>query len=213
MASTTILIIVLSLAISTQSILSMDILCEDLDEKSCAFSVSSSGKRCVLESRLRMSGTTTYTCGTSEIVADKIRNLLETDECIRSCGVDRQALGISSDSLLDRRFAQSLCSRACYNNCPNIVDLYFNLAAGEGVFLPMFCEMRQSGARRGMVESIGLKSSGNVPGKQALGPQSATSLDEEALSPESASLNEEALGPESASLNEEAFALESNSLY
>ncbi|GER32627.1 PAR1 protein [Striga asiatica] len=131
MASTTILIIVLSLAISTQSILSMDILCEDLDEKSCAFSVSSFEKRCVLESRLRMSGTTAYTCGTSEIVADKIRNLVETDEYIRSCGVDRQALGISSDSLLDRRFTQSLCSRACYNNCPNIVDLYFNLAAGE----------------------------------------------------------------------------------
>ncbi|CAA0816040.1 PAR1 protein [Striga hermonthica] len=197
MAPTAILVIALSLAISTQSIIGMDIRCEDLDERSCAFSVSSSGKRCVLESRLRMSGMTAYTCGTSEIVADKIRNLVETDDCVRSCGVDRQALGISSDSLLDRRFAQSLCSRACYNNCPNIVDLYFNLAAGEGVFLPRFCKMRQSGARRGMIESIGFKSSRNAGQKQTFGPQSATAIDEEALGLESASLNEEAFAPES----------------
>jgi hypothetical protein len=25
-----------------------------------------------------------------------------------------------------------LCSPECVNNCPNIIDLYINLAAGEG---------------------------------------------------------------------------------
>ncbi|GER46665.1 PAR1 protein [Striga asiatica] len=133
MAPTTLLVMVLSLAISLQGILGMDINCDTLDEKSCAFAVSSSGRRCVLENRLRLGGTIEYACGTSEIVADKITNWVETDSCISACGLDRRALGISSDSLLDGRFAQSLCSEVCYNNCPNIVDLYFNLAAGEGI--------------------------------------------------------------------------------
>ncbi|CAA0834369.1 PAR1 protein [Striga hermonthica] len=178
----------------------MEIRCQDLNENTCAYAVSSSGNRCVLESRLRMSGTTAYTCGTSEIMADKIKNMVETDECISSCGVERHALGISSDSLLDDRFARSLCSEACYSNCPNIVDLYFNLAAGEGVFLPMFCGMRQPGGRRGMIESIGLKSSRNVAQKHTFGPLSSVSLDETAFGPESASLYEEAFAPESESL-------------
>ncbi|CAA0824643.1 PAR1 protein [Striga hermonthica] len=170
MAPTTLLVIVLSLAISLQGILGTNINCDMLDEKSCAFAVSFSGRRCVLESRLRLSGTTEYACRTSEIVADKITNWVETDSCISACGLDRRALGISSDSLLDGRFAQSLCSEVCYNNCPNIVDLYFNLAAGEGVFLPRFCGVRQMGERRELVESAGIKSSYNRPNFAALGP-------------------------------------------
>ncbi|GER57854.1 PAR1 protein, partial [Striga asiatica] len=146
-----------------------NIRCEDLDRDSCAFSVSSTGKRCVLESRLLRSGLEEYNCDTSEIVADKFYNHVETDKCIRACGVDRRALGISSDSLLDRRFVASLCSDECFQKCPNIVDLYSNLAAGEGVYLMKFCEAGQSGGRRGMMEVF--KSSGAValsPGMNGL---------------------------------------------
>ena len=109
-----------------------EIACENLDKDSCAFAVSSSGKRCVLEKHVKRSGKDAYTCGTSEIEADKLKNWVETDQCIKACGLDRKSLGISSDSLLDTTFTQKLCSPQCYDSCPNIVDLFFNLAAGEG---------------------------------------------------------------------------------
>lgn len=38
--------------------------------------------------------------------------------------MDRKSLGISSDSLLDSHFTNKLCSPHCYDNCPNIVDLF-----------------------------------------------------------------------------------------
>lgn len=107
--------------------------CEDLSQDTCAFAVSSEGKRCVLEKHVRRSGEEAYTCKTSEIEGDGLtKDHIETDQCIKACGLDRKSLGISSDSLLDSRFTQNLCSPQCYQSCPNIVDLYFNLAAGEG---------------------------------------------------------------------------------
>lgn len=109
-----------------------NIACEELKEDSCAYAVSSSGKRCVLEKHVRRSGEEKYTCRASDIEADKLKDWIETDKCIKACGVDRHALGISSDSLLEPQFTHKLCSSACYRSCPNIVDLYFNLAAGEG---------------------------------------------------------------------------------
>ncbi|OMO97856.1 PAR1 protein [Corchorus olitorius] len=136
-----------------------EITCEHLDEETCAYAVSSTGKRCVLEKHVRRSGEEEYTCRTSEIEADKIKNCIETDHCVKACGLDRKSFGISSDSLLESHFTEMLCSSACYDNCPNIVDLYFNLAAGEGVFLPKLCEVRGRNARRGMAE---IKSSGFV---------------------------------------------------
>ena len=108
------------------------IACEKLDKDACAFAVSSAGKRCVLEKHVKRSGQEAYSCGTSEIEAEKLKNLIETDQCIKACGLDRKSLGISSDSLLDTTFTQKLCSPQCYDSCPNIVDLFFNLAAGEG---------------------------------------------------------------------------------
>ena len=108
------------------------IICEDLDKNSCAFAVSSSGYRCVLEMELRRSGYLELFCRTSDIEAEKVKDYIEIDECIKSCGLNRNTVGISSDSLLDSRFTQKLCSSKCYRSCPNIVDLYFNLAAGEG---------------------------------------------------------------------------------
>ena len=109
------------------------ITCENLDENTCAFTVSSSGKRCVLEKHVKRSGEEAYTCRTSEIEADKIQDLIETEQCIKGCGLDRKTLGISSDSLLEPRFTEKLCSTQCYGSCPNIIDLYFNLAAVEGI--------------------------------------------------------------------------------
>ncbi|XP_030532984.1 uncharacterized protein LOC115742686 [Rhodamnia argentea] len=135
------------------------IVCENLDRDSCAFAVSSSGKRCVLEKQVKRSGEETYTCRRSGIEAGGLRDYIETDQCIKSCGVDRRTLGISSDALLEPRFAYQLCSSKCYGSCPNIVDLYFNLAAGEGVFLPQLCEAEREDTRRGMAE---VRSSGMV---------------------------------------------------
>ncbi|KAH7854869.1 hypothetical protein Vadar_018589 [Vaccinium darrowii] len=115
--------------------------------------------RCVLEKSVKRCGEESYTCRASEIEADKLKDWVETDQCIDACGLERTVLGISSDSLLEAHFLQKLCSTQCYDSCPNIVDLYFNLAAGEGVFLPKLCETRGENVRRGLAE---IKSSGYV---------------------------------------------------
>ena len=81
---------------------------------------------------MKRSGEEAYVCRTSEIEADKVTDWVESDHCIEACGLDRKSLGISSDSLLDSGFTRKLCSTQCYNGCLNIIDLYFNLAAGEG---------------------------------------------------------------------------------
>ncbi|KAL6509303.1 hypothetical protein OROGR_022613 [Orobanche gracilis] len=143
MAPPLLLVVALAFAISAQCTLG-SIECENLNEDSCAYAVSSTGRRCLLEKHAIEGG---YTCGASEIVADKLKDWIETEDCISACGVDRKALGISPNSLLDNRFAGKLCSVGCYRGCPNIVDLYFNLAAGEGVFLPKFCEALGSNGR------------------------------------------------------------------
>ncbi|KAA8533722.1 hypothetical protein F0562_031239 [Nyssa sinensis] len=154
----TLAILCLALAFCVQGTLG-GIACENLNKDSCAFAVSSSGKRCVLEKKVRRSGEEAYTCRTSEIEADKLKDWIETNQCIEACGLDRTALGISSDSLLESHFTQKLCSSQCYDSCPNIIDLYFNLAVGEGVFLPKLCEAQGANARREMAE---IKSSGFV---------------------------------------------------
>ncbi|KAJ0970192.1 hypothetical protein J5N97_023069 [Dioscorea zingiberensis] len=142
------------------------ITCEDLDRNSCAFAVSSSGTRCVLEMRMRRRGYIELSCRTSNIEAEKLKDYVETDECIKACGLDRNTIGISSDSLLDSQFTRKLCSSECYNSCPNIVDLYFNLAAGEGAFLPKLCVAEETSARRGMAEirSLGVATARPVIG-------------------------------------------------
>ncbi|KAI9084166.1 hypothetical protein K1719_033837 [Acacia pycnantha] len=153
------LLLAFTFSLSFHSSLGAGIECEKLDQERCSYAVSSTGKRCVLEKQVQRSGKELYTCRTSGIEADKVKDHVESDECIKACGLDRNTLGISSDALLDSRFTHNLCSPHCYHNCPNVVDLYFNLAAGEGVFLPKLCEVQGSNARRAMSE---LKSSGIV---------------------------------------------------
>ncbi|XP_058205926.1 uncharacterized protein LOC131319601 isoform X1 [Rhododendron vialii] len=167
-SSKNVAILALALALCVQGIVGGAIECENLNKDSCAFAVSSSGKRCVLEKSVKRSGEETHTCRASEIEADKLKDWVETDQCMDACGLERSVLGISSDSLLEAHFLQKLCSNQCYNSCPNIVNLYFNLAAGEGVFLPKLCETRGENGRRGLAE---FKSSGFVaPGPTGVHP-------------------------------------------
>ncbi|XP_057951723.1 uncharacterized protein LOC131146267 [Malania oleifera] len=161
----------LALAVFVEGTLG-EVTCDNLGEDKCAFAVSATGKRCVLEKQVKRTGEEKFVCRTSDIETDKLKDLVENDECIKACGVDRKSLGISSDSLLESRFTHKLCSSECYQSCPNIVDLYFNLAAGEGVFLPKLCEAQMStGVRRGMEE---IRSSGFV----AAAPEAAVGLTE-----------------------------------
>ncbi|GER55847.1 NtEIG-E80 protein [Striga asiatica] len=129
-----------------------ELICESLPANLCSFAVASSGKRCALENRVREEGTVDYTCTTSEVVVVSMSGYVETDACVAACGVDRQVVGISSDAFLSDGFTARLCSPECYQSCPNIVDLYFNLAAGEGVYLPALCEKQKSNPRRAMSE-------------------------------------------------------------
>ncbi|ONK76860.1 uncharacterized protein A4U43_C02F590 [Asparagus officinalis] len=109
-----------------------DVICENLPKNQCAFAVSSSSKRCILESYRGVGAQTEYECGTSDIGVARISAHVETDECINSCGVDRNSVGISSDLLTELRFLDRLCSPECFQRCANIIDLYYNLAAAEG---------------------------------------------------------------------------------
>ncbi|EHA8590262.1 PAR-1b protein [Cocos nucifera] len=164
------------------------ITCESLDRSTCAFAVSSSGLRCVLENRLRRGGQEEFSCRTSDIEAENLKDWVETDECIKACGLARSTVGISSDSLLEPQFAQKLCSPQCYQECPNVVDLYFNLAAGEGVFLPKLCQA-STNARRGMAEikSSGAAAAGPASGSAAVawapGQSEIGSVSGEAMAP------------------------------
>ncbi|KAG8374377.1 hypothetical protein BUALT_Bualt11G0125600 [Buddleja alternifolia] len=70
------------------------------------------------------------------------------------CSLDCNSVGISSDAFLVPKFTSSLCSHACFYNCPNSITLYFDLAASEGVYLPIHCEKHRSSRRREMVELL-----------------------------------------------------------
>ncbi|KAI3507678.1 hypothetical protein L1887_22668 [Cichorium endivia] len=138
-----------------------EIVCEELPIGLCTFSIASSGKRCILENYVNPNEQMEYQCKTSEIVVKNMNDWIESDECTKACGADRKSVGISSDSLLETRFIASLCSRSCYDNCPNIVDLYHNLAIGEGIVLGNLCEVHSKMPRRAMTQ---LLSSGAASG-------------------------------------------------
>ena len=137
-----------------------EITCEELPIDRCAFAIAS-GKRCSLETYKAKEGNLEYQCSTSEVDVKRKTPYVESDRCIRACGCDRKMVGISSDSLFDPLFISKLCSPACHLNCPNIVDLYFNLAAGENAFLPELCKVQRTNPHRAMIE---LMSSGAAPG-------------------------------------------------
>lgn len=109
-----------------------EFVCEELPNDLCAFSIASSGKRCLLETYQQGERQVEYQCRTSEVVVERMKGHIENEDCVGACGVDRSSVGISSDALLDSQFTKKLCSPQCYGSCPNIIDLYYNLAAGEG---------------------------------------------------------------------------------
>ncbi|KAJ7243872.1 hypothetical protein O6H91_09G092400 [Diphasiastrum complanatum] len=121
--------------------------CEELPIEDCAFAVSSTGARCVLEKYAIRDGDFIYDCQTSVIMAERNIEWIETDECINACGLERMAVGLSTDGLLDPKFAARFCEPACQNSCPNIIDLFTKLAAGEGIYLPNLCNFLRPATR------------------------------------------------------------------
>nr|XP_027109573.1 uncharacterized protein LOC113729476 [Coffea arabica] len=146
-----VMIIFLALSLLLQGALAGELICDELPVGMCAFSISSSGKRCSLETSDEPG---VFQCKTSEILVHKIREHIETDECITACGADRNVTGISSDFLFDPIFTAKLCSNRCLNNCPNMVDLYSNLALAEGKLLSKRCKAQETHGtpRRAMSE-------------------------------------------------------------
>lgn len=146
-------LLIILMAIAAHGVHSAIITCEELPVEVCAFSVSSYGNRCVLEKALLMDGRTMqFQCQSSVVMAEKLAGWIESEECINACGLERMAVGMSTDSLLEPQFSGKLCSSQCRDNCPNIVDLYVNLAAGEGISLASMCESQKSRSRKVLIE-------------------------------------------------------------
>ncbi|VVA25401.1 PREDICTED: PAR1 [Prunus dulcis] len=163
-------------------------ICEDLPNDVCAFSVSSAGKRCLLETMAKKDGSIEYQCRTSEVLVQGVAEYIETDQCVKACGIDRKSVGISSDALLEPQFMTKLCSPTCYQKCPNIVELYFNLAAGEGAFLPDLCNKQRTNPHRAMLQllSSGEAAPGPVSSKSPSGNLAFAPSQEEAYPPSEA---------------------------
>ncbi|KAA8549345.1 hypothetical protein F0562_001029 [Nyssa sinensis] len=161
-----------------------EIICEELPVGMCSFSIASSGKRCLLETYTSDDGTLEFQCKTSEVVVENMPEWIESDECTSACGVDRYSVGISSDSLLDPQSSAKLCSSACYQNCPNIVDLYHNLALAEGVFLADLCKAQKTNPRRAMAQLLSSGAASGPASAAAAGP-----ISDEAAGPISSDLH------------------------
>ncbi|KAL6846568.1 hypothetical protein ACP4OV_024016 [Aristida adscensionis] len=147
------LAVLFALASTVPSCRGRELVCEELPADACAFAVSSGGRRCVLERTPEGADR----CQTSAVAArGHLAGWVENDACVRACGVDRAALGlpVASDAAADRRLARALCSAQCREACPNIVDLYATLAAGEGLTLPALCEALKNGGNRRMMAGI-----------------------------------------------------------
>jgi hypothetical protein len=112
--------------------------CKMLPVEECAFAVSYSGHRCVLEKTL---GSDQHVCEISNVKAgdEAPVEYIESNECVEACGVDRMTIGFSTDELTSNSFIRKLCSRACRNTCVNLIDIYSNIIAGEGLTLSEFC--------------------------------------------------------------------------
>ncbi|KAJ0984120.1 hypothetical protein J5N97_002476 [Dioscorea zingiberensis] len=152
----TVSFLVLVLLVSLILPCTLAIICEDLPQDLCAFAISASSQRCLLESIPHRPGVAVeYQCRTSGVVVETMSDWVETDACVSACGVDRNSIGISSDALMEPHFTSKLCAVECYDNCPNIINLYFNLAAGEGVYLPDICEAQRANPQRAVLEFLG----------------------------------------------------------
>ncbi|KAL3829095.1 hypothetical protein ACJIZ3_017897 [Penstemon smallii] len=152
-----------------------ELVCEELPVGMCSFSISSSGNRCLLETYESDEGMMKLKCETSKVAAMNLHEYIESDECVSACGVDRNSVGISSDTLLESQFTLKLCSPQCYQSCPNIVELYYNLALAEGVFLPELCKDQRRSQRRSVIQ-LQSSSAASGPISAASGPIAASAL-------------------------------------
>ncbi|EFJ27502.1 hypothetical protein SELMODRAFT_412334 [Selaginella moellendorffii] len=159
--------------------------CEDLPPQDCAFAVSTMGNRCVLEKFIAQDTSAIYECQTSNVMAEKQEAWIESDECVKECGVERMWVGFSSDGLANRNFVNRLCSPVCQNNCPNIVNLFESLAAGEGVNLAEVCNYVRPSAHRILADSLLFKNTQFVLQSLAgaAAPQAAISAESITLAP------------------------------
>ncbi|CAN1142438.1 hypothetical protein LINPERPRIM_LOCUS26026 [Linum perenne] len=75
--------------------LAAEIVCEDLSKDACAFAISSSGQRCLLETYAAMDGggAEEMLCRTSEIMVERMAGHVESNDCVDACGVDRSSAG------------------------------------------------------------------------------------------------------------------------
>uniref|UniRef100_A0A0D6QSI1 PAR1 protein n=1 Tax=Araucaria cunninghamii TaxID=56994 RepID=A0A0D6QSI1_ARACU len=166
--------------LGVQSVQGGRVECEKLPVDMCAFAVSSSGARCVLEKKYDTATRGVgYECQSSSVMMEKMMEWIETEECLRACGLQRMSVGMSSDGLAEYTdFSSKLCSDKCQNNCPNIVDLYLNLAAGEGMYLPRVCEghKKREKSRRMMYEKVPATAGGPLSDGSILGSAPTASL-------------------------------------
>ncbi|XP_057867201.2 uncharacterized protein LOC131074583 [Cryptomeria japonica] len=99
-----------------------------------------------------MSGICASVFQSSGVIAEEVKEWIESEECLQSCGLQRMNVGMSTDDLFENSdFTSKLCSNKCQNRCPNIVNLYQNLAAGEQIYLPHLCEAHNTRRRRMMI--------------------------------------------------------------
>ncbi|KAH9292254.1 hypothetical protein KI387_042560, partial [Taxus chinensis] len=149
--------------------------CEKLPVEMCAFAVSSSGSRCVLEKKYSFAPAThessvQYQCQSSGVMAEMMKEWIESEECVQACGLQRMCVGMSTDDLSSySHLTSKLCSDKCQNSCPNVVDLYLNLAAGEGMYLPQLCEAHKTRSRRMMYQTAPAPTAEDVKAYNSLG--------------------------------------------
>ncbi|KAL0337801.1 UNVERIFIED_CONTAM: hypothetical protein Scaly_2055200 [Sesamum calycinum] len=112
-----------------------DLICETLPRHLYSFAIASSEKRCILDASQSECGNIDYKCKTSNVMVEKLAGHIENDQCMNACGTDRLFTeGLSPEGSLPSNFTTSICSAACYDiNCPGVVDLFSNIAAGEAL--------------------------------------------------------------------------------
>eukprot|EP01018_Ginkgo_biloba_P016566 Gb_38853 [translate_table: standard] len=76
----------------------------------CAFSVSSIGARCMLKKYVMRYDNIKYEFQSSKILAEKMMEWIEIEDCMEVYGLERMSVGVLSDALLEYHFTNKLCT-------------------------------------------------------------------------------------------------------
>lgn len=70
-----------------------------------------------------------YQCKTTDLNVDPWNsNHIETENCVRTCGLEDKTVGILPlDFWMDSRNTQKLCSLSCKNNCKTLSEIVTQL--------------------------------------------------------------------------------------